>query len=275
MILSKNELIYLYRYRSFASMYWGTKGAGVLPVCKTTGRLLLGLRSPYVNEPNTWGVIGGKFDEGDTNSREVAKREFLEETNYKGKLQLIPAYKFVDKNTFEYQNFIGVVDKEFETKSDWETKEFRWMNFDEVLKLTNKHFGLESLLNDSSSKRKIQEIVLKKLEANIEKNEDYEYPLKKCFRNAVEFARKASLKGINAKIIHGTLYTNGLKRINHAWVEVNDLVYDPTFDKKEPKELYYKNFNVNKEDEFDLDRLEYLLSSTGHYGPYTSMEKIN
>ena len=38
--------------------YWGKKGAGILPICKETKRLLVPFRSGYVLEPHTWGVWG-------------------------------------------------------------------------------------------------------------------------------------------------------------------------------------------------------------------------
>lgn len=40
--------------------FWGTQGAGVLPVCKSTGRFLIGLRSGEVNAPNEWGMWGAR-----------------------------------------------------------------------------------------------------------------------------------------------------------------------------------------------------------------------
>ena len=138
------------------SHFWGSVGAGVLPVCPTTGRALISFRSAYVQEPNTWGVWGGKLDleNGDETEDDVeiaARREFREETGFSGQLRLIPAYVFRAKGgNFVYHNFIGIVSEEFEPELDWETEDFRWMTWDELNKLNRKHFGLVELLRNDS-----------------------------------------------------------------------------------------------------------------------------
>lgn len=52
---SKNDIF----QNAHGGKFWGNAGAGVILFAKDTGRVLLALRSPYVNEPNTWGTIGG------------------------------------------------------------------------------------------------------------------------------------------------------------------------------------------------------------------------
>jgi len=34
-------------------IFWGTIASGILPISKSTGRILIPFRSKYVNEPNT------------------------------------------------------------------------------------------------------------------------------------------------------------------------------------------------------------------------------
>lgn len=134
--------------------FWGNLGAGVLPICKKTGKILVSYRSKYVNEPHTWGIFGGKLDEGfDKNIQEVAKREFIEETGYNGKIQLIPAYVY-NTEGFEYHNFIGLVDHEFVPELDWETEKIKWVDFEEFIKLYPKHFGLKALIKNDLEKIK-------------------------------------------------------------------------------------------------------------------------
>ncbi len=135
--------------------FWGNLGAGVLPICKKTGRILVAYRSRYVNEPHTWGIFGGKLDEeyGEEDLQEVAKREFVEESGFNGNVQLIPAYIYKAKG-FEYHNFIGVVDDEFKPELDWETEKIQWVNFDEFVKLYPKHFGLKTLVGNDLNKIK-------------------------------------------------------------------------------------------------------------------------
>lgn len=129
--------------------YWGKAGAGVLPIAKDTGRVLVPLRSRYVNEPNTFGVWGGAVDPGES-PKAAAKREFAEETGYRGTMKMVPAYTFKDGD-FSYHNFIGLLDSEFEPRLDWENDDYKWLTFDELLKLRPKHFGLEGLIKNSKA----------------------------------------------------------------------------------------------------------------------------
>lgn len=139
------------RYLKIFEQYWGSIGAGIVPVCIKTKKFLIGLRSSYVLEPHTWGGFGGKLDidEGvDEAIEEAAIRELKEETRYNGEIQLIKGYVFKDKN-FEYHNFIGEVEEEFKPILNWENDRAVWMTYDELLELPNKHFGLIKFLNES------------------------------------------------------------------------------------------------------------------------------
>jgi len=163
MIISKNKLQkivsqYEVHDNDAGENFWGNVGAGVLPICITTKKILLAMRSAYVNEPNTWGVIGGKVDdEKSMNIEKEVKRELKEESNYKGPIKLIPAYIFkAPSGSFTYYNFIGLIPDEFDLKTDWETKYFKWMTFDEMMKAKPKHFGLKTLLKDRKSLKLIK-----------------------------------------------------------------------------------------------------------------------
>ncbi len=137
--------------------FWGNIGAGVLPIAQSSGRILAAMRSEDVNEPNTWGVIGGKLDEydGESDVKAAAMREFKEETGYHGSLKLHPAYVFkAEQNgevVFTYHNFIGIIPEEFDAKVDWETAYFKWVMLDDLLNLSPIHFGLKNLLKDGKS----------------------------------------------------------------------------------------------------------------------------
>ena len=146
--------------------FWGNIGAGILCVCKKTKRILIGYRSKEVNEPHTWGVIGGKLDE-ETNIKKVALREFKEETEFKGKIKLIPAYIFQTKG-FKYHNFIGIINTEFKPKLDWETEKVKWVTFDQLLKIKPKHFGLKKLLKDKKSLETIRQQLTSKNKKAVE-----------------------------------------------------------------------------------------------------------
>jgi 8-oxo-dGTP pyrophosphatase MutT (NUDIX family)/predicted GNAT family acetyltransferase len=134
---------------SHGDKFWGDSGAGVLIICKKTGNLLVSMRGEAVNEPNTWGIFGGKTEEGET-PEESAQRELTEESGYKGKYEIIPAYVYTTpRNTFTYYNFIGLVEEEFEPEYDWETAYAEWMSLEKLIKIKPKHFGLKLLLDNS------------------------------------------------------------------------------------------------------------------------------
>jgi len=141
--------------------FWGNKGAGVLVICQKTKRILMQMRGQHVNEPNTWGVVGGAISgipgEETLDEKSGAEKEVREETGYKGPIKLIPAYVFKSpKGNFEYHNFIGIVPEEFELNApeehQWETGFIQWMTLDEMMEEKSKfHFGLKSLLSDPKS----------------------------------------------------------------------------------------------------------------------------
>jgi len=122
--------------------FWGKRGAGVLIFCKKTQRFLLGLRSPYVDQPNTWGLFGGAID-GKETANQAAIRELHEEIGYTGEVSLytLDIYR---KGAFTFHNFIGIVPDEFKPRLDKETSSVRWFSlkdFPEKL-----HFGMERLV---------------------------------------------------------------------------------------------------------------------------------
>ena len=129
---------------------WGNIGAGILPIAKSTGRLLVNFRSKYVNEPHQFGVWGGKVD-SDENIEKAARREFVEETGYTGSMELIPAYVYQEPG-FEYHNFLGIIPTEFKPIYNWETEGHEWVSLDNMGKLRPLHFGLATLLTKSDQK---------------------------------------------------------------------------------------------------------------------------
>lgn len=127
------------RYNGF----WGKKGAGILIYCKNTKRFLLGLRSQYVDQPNTWGLFGGAIDEKE-NTNSAAIRELEEETGYKGEL-ILRTIDIFKKDGFVFHNFLGFVPEEFDVKLDWETTKARWFELKDFPK--NLHFGIKRIIN--------------------------------------------------------------------------------------------------------------------------------
>ena len=138
-----------------AESFWGNLGSGVLVVARDTQRILLGLRSLGVEEPNTWGNFGGAIGISDDGEPEEALspegnalKEMSEEINYRGPIEMIPSFTYRN-NSFTYYNYIGMVNSESQialNQFNWEISELRWFTLDEVLSLSNLHFGISELL---------------------------------------------------------------------------------------------------------------------------------
>jgi len=130
--------------------FWGNQGAGCIFMAKTTGRLLLPLRSDMVLQPGTWGVWGGAIDSGE-NPAEAVTREAAEEVGYRGIIEkLIPLYVYKDsKSGFRYHNFLAVVDDEFDPRLNWETDKYKWVEYGQWP--APLHFGLKALIQHSGT----------------------------------------------------------------------------------------------------------------------------
>ena len=124
-----------------ATRFWGEAGAGAQIVCSTTGRILLGLRSPMVNEPGTWGGWGGAIDYGES-PREGMEREIEEEAGLVGPHTVEPLWTFV-KGSFKYYNFLVVVPREFKPRLSWETSRAAWFDLDDLP--SPLHFGFKAV----------------------------------------------------------------------------------------------------------------------------------
>ena len=71
-----------------------------------------------------------------------------EEIGYIGAIEMIPSFTYRSPE-FTYYNFIGVVDRESDVplnRFNWEVSELRWFTLDEVMSLSNLHFGVSALM---------------------------------------------------------------------------------------------------------------------------------
>lgn len=136
-------------YNKAGDDFWGDIGAGTLFMARDTCRFLIQRRSRFVNEPHTYGIVGGKVDKEET-IEEALYREIEEETEYEGDVDFIPAYVYeTPTKSFRYHNFLGIVEKEFTPKDNWESDGYKWLELDKIKELDNLHFGLKALLEES------------------------------------------------------------------------------------------------------------------------------
>lgn len=128
--------------------FWGKQGAGCIFLAKDTKRILLPFRSRAVLEPNTWGVWGGAIDKNESPESAV-RREVKEEAGYKGNVEFVKLAVF-QKDSFQYHNFLAIVDTEFTPDLNWETETYKWVPYGEWP--SPMHFGLKYLIDNSGNK---------------------------------------------------------------------------------------------------------------------------
>jgi ADP-ribose pyrophosphatase YjhB (NUDIX family) len=88
--------------------------AGVLPISKATGRILLNRRGFQQPDPGVWDCFAGRMDRTETSPKETAIREFREESCYGGEFQIskTPFYIY-DTNHVKFFMYLCVVPDEF------------------------------------------------------------------------------------------------------------------------------------------------------------------
>ena len=121
--------------------YWGRKGAGIF---FTDGKKVLLLkRAEKGDNKNTWGLPGGKVEEGES-FIDAAKRESIEECGF------VKGYRFEDLKEIDGQHawttFFFRIKKPFSCKLSDEHSDCNWFNLDELEK-TNLHPKLKENLD--------------------------------------------------------------------------------------------------------------------------------
>lgn len=111
-------------------------GAGVLPICPTTKRVLLCRRGEHQSNPLEWASWGGGFEEGtDATPRECAKREFWEETRCRDsyKISNKPIYT-VSNNKIHYYLYAGIFKYEFipDIETEKEASGWGWFSLEDL-----------------------------------------------------------------------------------------------------------------------------------------------
>lgn len=145
---------YGYVTDSSGRVFWGKQGSGCVFVRnhpKQGRQILLVLRSPDVEQPNTWGTTGGALPVGETDLFLSAIRETIEEIGLIPPFKKIGEYKWKAPNgTFTYTTFILEIDDMNWTPMDfnWEVSDAVWVNAQELPEF-DLHFGMESILQKS------------------------------------------------------------------------------------------------------------------------------
>lgn len=127
--------------------------AGVLPLCPSTGRVLLNLRGANQPEPLTWSCWGGKFEEDvDTTPKDCAKREFWEESRCDVPYTISKSeFYLYDSNHVQFWTFLGIFREEFipNIEIEKEAQSYGWFELDHLpLPLLD---GFEEMLEDKKS----------------------------------------------------------------------------------------------------------------------------
>lgn len=103
---------------------FGSRASGTYFVARDTGRILFILRSEECHNPHTWSCVAGKTESGEA-AKKSALREAGEEIGFKGPIQMTQLHVYKE-NGFQFTSFMGVVDKEFHPRLNWEADGFQW-----------------------------------------------------------------------------------------------------------------------------------------------------
>ena len=99
--------------------FWGKQGVGCIFLAKTTSRLGISHRSMQVEQPGTWGTIGGAIDDGE-DPEYATIREAEEEVGYHMQHgDYLIKLDLFESGTFRYTTFLYVIESEFNTKGNW------------------------------------------------------------------------------------------------------------------------------------------------------------
>ena len=104
--------------------------AGALFYSTRTDRYLFLLRAGN-KYSNSWGLVGGKMETGETLLRGLA-REISEEVGAVPSFKLVPVEQFTsDNELFVYHTFLAIVEDEFVPQLNHEHKGYCWVGLDD------------------------------------------------------------------------------------------------------------------------------------------------
>ena len=107
-----------------------TEAVGALYYALSTKRYLFLLRDE-VKHPNTWGLVGGKIERGES-VMAALQRETIEEIGFAPDVaKFIPLETFTSgDNKFRYYTYVCIIDSEFIPILNYEHKGYCWTQID-------------------------------------------------------------------------------------------------------------------------------------------------
>jgi len=99
--------------------------------------------------------------------------------------------------------------------------------------------------------------------------EEGEFPAGDCYRNVYLKAKQLDDEHPGLKIAHGKIYTiKGDKMIDHAWIELDDKVVDPTAGVEMDKEKWYGLVNAELHSHYSYEEVMVNTLRNRHWGPW-------
>ena len=100
------------------------------------------------------------------------------------------------------------------------------------------------------------------------KKSTFKQRLGKCYRLAGLYV----LDHPKTTLVHGTIngfrYTKKDFDNSHAWVEENEHVFDPVWDRRLPIQVYYQMFCAVVHKKYTCEQLRNLILKTGKWGAW-------
>lgn len=113
------------------------QGAGILLYCRSTGRILVGMRSAWKENSNEWATFGGMVEDGET-PIQGAIREMVEEASILPNQYTIrkdPLFVYNRDNGFKFTTYFAVSDTEIQPTLNDEHSGFLWVDLENVVGL--------------------------------------------------------------------------------------------------------------------------------------------
>jgi len=99
------------------------------------------------------------------------------------------------------------------------------------------------------------------------------YP-KSCYEKSYQYITSHYINGM--VLVHGSLQFNESIPIpvGHAWVEIDDILFDGVYQRFYNKDLYYKELGLVKDFEYTAEQAYEFALKSGHYGSWEKPERL-